>query len=364
MADYKTHLTYSTVGGVALGGMAYYIAEIPIALCIFSGALCSVGGLVPDIDSKTSQSFQRILSIIAGFMALMLVSRLREFTLSPESVVIVGGTVFLVTWGVLGTLIQKCTRHRGMCHSIPMAIIAGEVIYILASGETPERLFKGFAMFLGVMIHLVLDEFYSIQINVPAKKKSTDKVATPDSATPGKDATPTKTGSGKIHIKKSLGTAIKMIDFDNTRATVICFIFLAILTDIAINQPVWSDALENDSAQTVPLGSKKMMNTIKTLYPSQFDVAVIEWIAENKLLLEPNSPDNPKWQELQLLFDSNDATATSPPPLLPSSVTMANSAVRSEPTPSTPAPRKLSFIEQINWSNRRKNSSDPELPPP
>jgi len=49
-----------------------------------------------------------------------------------------------------------------MIHSIPMAILLGQLTFFVATGTIEERLLKAAALAIGFLSHLVLDEIYSI----------------------------------------------------------------------------------------------------------------------------------------------------------------------------------------------------------
>ena len=51
-----------------------------------------------------------------------------------------------------------------MFHSLPAALIAGELAFLLASGDDVRlRIYKAGAVVLGYVSHLVLDELYSLE---------------------------------------------------------------------------------------------------------------------------------------------------------------------------------------------------------
>ena len=79
-------------------------------------------------------------------------------------------------------LLQLLTDHRGMFHSIPAALIFGELAYLAASGDEVVRAYKAGAVIIGFMSHLFLDEVYSVQWS-----------------------------GGKIGLKSSFGTALKIL---------------------------------------------------------------------------------------------------------------------------------------------------------
>ena len=53
MADFKTHITTSTVLGVGYGATAYFGFDMPMSHCFVAGAMCSVAGMLPDLDSDS-----------------------------------------------------------------------------------------------------------------------------------------------------------------------------------------------------------------------------------------------------------------------------------------------------------------------
>ena len=88
--------------------------------------------------------------------------------------------MFLFIRFVVAMWIKKVTTHRGMIHSIPMAILAGELVFFVVTGTVAQRLVKAAALTIGFLSHLILDEVYSID----------------------------STGA-TLRIKKSFGTALK-----------------------------------------------------------------------------------------------------------------------------------------------------------
>jgi len=139
-----------------------------------------------------------------------MVDRFERMALSPEAIVLAGAALYLLIRFVLARALAKYTVHRGMFHSIPAAIIAGQVAFLLASGEDVHlRIYKAGAVFLGYMSHLVLDEVYSIEWY-----------------------------RGRLRLKKSFGTALKLIS-RNWWPNISTFAKLAILSYIVLKEPGW-----------------------------------------------------------------------------------------------------------------------------
>jgi len=265
------------VGGGILGTASYLLSSVSLLPSVLAGCLCSVGGILPDIDSDTSTSFKRCLMIVAGFFSLMLVSRLGDFAMEPEGIIIVGFGTFSMIWFVGGGLFKKISRHRGMCHSIPFGVIAAEIIFILASGSLQLRLFKAFAIFLGVMIHLTLDEIYSVQI---------------------KDG---------VRIKKSFGTALKMIDFDHVKLTVFVYLVVCALAEVSLR------SLELSESSADGMGRKaRVLHHIRENFPDDFSMEVLDWAGENQIVLSTENQDSEEWNRLLNLEKTMSAEHAAP----------------------------------------------------
>ncbi|MDR0522052.1 MAG: metal-dependent hydrolase [Planctomycetaceae bacterium] len=173
MGSFRQHMTCSTAAGVALGGIAYAAGFAP-PVCAVSAGLCSFAGMLPDIDSNTSRSFQECIYLASGLGCLLFVQRLRQFGWESDSVILGGVLAFLLIRFAGGGIVRKITSHRGMIHSIPMAVFAGEVTFFMTVGSVQDRVLKAAALTLGYLSHLILDEICSIDSTgrIPRLKKS------------------------------------------------------------------------------------------------------------------------------------------------------------------------------------------------
>jgi len=160
LGNFKQHITCSTVTGIAVGGIAYHFGMPPSA-CLVSAGLCSFAGMLPDIDSDTSKSFQECIYLTAGIGCILTAARLRNHV-DPDLAMLGGAFIFLLIRFGLAPLIKKITVHRGMIHSIPMAILCGQLVFFVVTGTVVERLVKAAALTIGFLSHLILDEVFSI----------------------------------------------------------------------------------------------------------------------------------------------------------------------------------------------------------
>jgi hypothetical protein len=164
MAGFKTHITVSSLLGVGYGGAAYMMYGVPWPTCLLAGGLCGVSGMLPDIDSDSSTPKRESIAFAAAVVPMMLIHRFQQAGMSHESIILAGAVVYLLIRFGLAKLLALYTVHRGMFHSLPAAVIFGEIAFLLASGEDVRlRLFKAGAVVIGYLSHLLLDEIYSIE---------------------------------------------------------------------------------------------------------------------------------------------------------------------------------------------------------
>ena len=103
----------------------------------------------------------------------------------------------------------KLTRHRGVFHTIPMGIFLGQITIILFyysfHFDTKFSTIAGIFLFFGFCVHLLLDEFASIDAR-------------------------------GFKVKKSFGTAFKLFDSKNVTGTLFLYILIGILYSIIPTQ--------------------------------------------------------------------------------------------------------------------------------
>ena len=162
MADFRTHMSISTVAGV-LYGVAGYQSGIPLTTCLLAGGLCSVSGMLPDLDSESGRPLREATTLAAAVVPMLMVDRFHRMGLSHESMVLAAAVVYIGIRFVLTEVFRRYTVHRGMWHSLPAAAIVGMVAFLVMSTEDISlRMFKTVAVVLGFVSHLILDEIWSV----------------------------------------------------------------------------------------------------------------------------------------------------------------------------------------------------------
>lgn len=172
MADFKTHITTSSVIGVGYGLAGYALLGSP-STCILSAGLCGLAGMLPDLDSDSGVPVRETMAFASAVVPMLMVHRFQTMGWSHETIVLAGGMLYLgVRFGV-AALIKRYTVHRGMWHSLPAAAIFGLLAFLLCSCEDMTlRLFKTGAVVLGYLVHLILDELWSVDLKRFRLKKS------------------------------------------------------------------------------------------------------------------------------------------------------------------------------------------------
>ena len=175
MADFKTHISVSTSLGCVYGLVGFYGLNVPPAHCLIAGTLCGVAGMLPDLDSRSGIPQREMLCFGSVLVPMLMIPRFEALGLSTEEMVFVAGVMyFLIRFGV-GKLFKRFTKHRGMWHSIPAALIAGLATFMVClSSDFEIRLFKAWAVVIGFVSHLFLDEVYAVnwEGKLPTTKKS------------------------------------------------------------------------------------------------------------------------------------------------------------------------------------------------
>lgn len=192
MANFRTHASFGAAFGLVFAG-----ALVALALFRDAGVLVSVflifliGAILPDIDSDSGVPFHvtfGTLSLVSGIA--LCIELARHGLVWWENLAWSTGLAVFV-WIAIGYLFKRFTRHRGMAHSLPAALLFGLGVFSFASRfsfSDMQSFLLALAAFFGYLLHLILDEMNSV---VDFE---------------GKSFTP----------KKSLGSAIKL--FSHSRA--------------------------------------------------------------------------------------------------------------------------------------------------
>lgn len=210
MPGFTTHVTASATLGVG-AGIAGYSAGLPLTTCAVGAGLCTIGGMLPDLDGDTGVPMRETVHLVAAVVPVLVLGSLQAAGLDRESIVLaLVGMYVLIRFG-LGEWFKRVTVHRGMWHSIPAALNIGLIALLICSGEEIlPRAFKAGAVMIGFLSHLVLDEFASIDLF-------------------------------RLRVKESSGTALKLWTSHHWWPNVLTYGLLGVLLFSASRHPVIRD---------------------------------------------------------------------------------------------------------------------------
>lgn len=205
MANFRTHLTVAVVVSSAVAVAGFGAGLYGLSTAVFSAIIGTIGGLLPDIDLKTSRPAKKFFAIAELFLATLMAILYASHHVGTDAV-INALFVWVAVYGLLKYVIfeifHRVTVHRGMVHSVPyMAVFALLVVYGAYYGlkltTLVSWLFGGF-LFIGSLVHLTLDEMYSVDV-------------------------------WGFKLKKSSGTAFKFFESDKPIGYAILYAILGIL---------------------------------------------------------------------------------------------------------------------------------------
>lgn len=185
MAGFRTHLSFAVGGGalLAVGGWQAGLWTPSEALPL--AVLTAFGGILPDIDSDHSHAVRLIFTTVAVLAVVAGALLLRPW-LGPGVLLAVCGGLYVGVRYVLSRVFKHYSVHRGIWHSLLAAVLCGMAVsaasYQLLAQVASLAWAQGLALVLGCLIHLLLDELYSVDL-VGAR------------------------------IKRSFGTAFKLFDY-------------------------------------------------------------------------------------------------------------------------------------------------------
>lgn len=179
MANFRTHLTVAVVASSAAAVAGFGVGLYGVSTAVFGAIIGTIGGLLPDIDLRTSRPAKKFFAIAELFLATLMAILYASHHVGTDAVInalAVWVAVFCLLKYVIFEIFHRVTVHRGMVHSVPyMAVFALLVVYGAYHGlkltALVSWLFGGFLL-IGSLVHLILDELYSVDVWGLKLKKS------------------------------------------------------------------------------------------------------------------------------------------------------------------------------------------------
>jgi Ca2+/Na+ antiporter len=167
MANFTTHIAVGTLVSGALATLvlaADIVAPENLVAVTVAGVL---GSVMPDIDLEESRPSRALFAGLAAFFSFATLFLLVEH-LSIAELWLMALFVFLFVRYVTHAIFHRMSYHRGIYHSLVAAVffaLATAVIYrsVLGRHEGVAWLAAAF-MLAGYLVHLTLDEMYSVDV--------------------------------------------------------------------------------------------------------------------------------------------------------------------------------------------------------
>ena len=191
MANFRTHLGVGTVVAGLLATLALATA-IVTANDVIAVALAGVlGGVLPDIDLEESRASRLIFFFLGLFLSFCaLFSNASGYSIVELWLIWLG--IFLgVRYGAQA-IFHQFARHRGIFHSVLAGgfflLVAVFIFKQLLGKDATVSWLAGLFLFVGYMVHLLLDELYGVDFS-------------------------------DNRIKRSFGTALKLFEYRNLKTS-------------------------------------------------------------------------------------------------------------------------------------------------
>lgn len=175
MANFNTHLSMALVistGAAIAAANVNLVSNADMAWLIFLGTL---GGLLPDIDATNSKPAKMLFFILALIGTAAAIDTFKNSYPSYSLLFIIAGTYLFIRYVMLA-LFNRLTVHRGVFHSILAALFFALLMtcisYYFMHQDILHAWASGIFLALGFIVHLLLDEVYSVDISNTKVKKS------------------------------------------------------------------------------------------------------------------------------------------------------------------------------------------------
>lgn len=175
MANFNTHLNTAFAISGTLGLTIYKAGLLDDHGFLVCVALGTAGGLLPDLDSNHSIPIKIGFDVAALVFAFTLVMHWRG-ELSLLSLIVLWLAAYSFMRYTVFKAFTRMTVHRGVIHSVPYMAILGLGLTCLSYYTWQNSLstswFYGLFLFGGAMVHLSLDEMYSVNLSGMTLKRS------------------------------------------------------------------------------------------------------------------------------------------------------------------------------------------------
>jgi hypothetical protein len=175
MANFNTHFTVAAGASAVVSATLLSMEVVTPEQAVIAFGLGTLGGLLPDVDSAHSTSIKVGFNVLSLLMTIMLIF-VKSSSYSLIEMAIVASLLFVGIRYAFLEFFRKISKHRGMFHSVPVALIWGIVVASMSQWffglNSLVSWVYGFMITWGYLVHLILDETYSVDLGNRRMKRS------------------------------------------------------------------------------------------------------------------------------------------------------------------------------------------------
>lgn len=168
LASFGVHLAVGlSASGLAATSVLAADLAAPAEMLAYLG-LGTLGSLLPDLDADNSAPVRISFTGFSIILAFAVMFLLADTFPSVAELLVVWLATYLLFRGLVFALFTRLTRHRGIFHSLPAAALFGLLTAIAAERFLAQPAFQawlgGSFVAFGYLVHLLLDEIYSVNL--------------------------------------------------------------------------------------------------------------------------------------------------------------------------------------------------------
>jgi hypothetical protein len=175
MANFNTHLSVALVASAGVAVAAVNLRVMTVTDVPWMIAFGAIGGMLPDIDSGNSTPIKLFFTTLGIIASLTVINVLQNLYPAHLLLAMAAATYLGVRYALL-VAFDRFTEHRGIFHSILTAIFFCLLMICIACyllrWDILHGWLSGLFIGFGFIVHLLLDEVYSVDLSNKRLKKS------------------------------------------------------------------------------------------------------------------------------------------------------------------------------------------------
>lgn len=175
MANFNVHLSVAASSSAIVAVLGVNLNVMDFSHAPWLVFLGIVGGMLPDIDAVNSKPIRLLFNVLALLSATAVLSALKNYVVSYQLFGLAAGIYWLTRFLVLAS-IKRFTVHRGIFHSILALMFFAFLMTCVSDYAFKQNAvyawLNGFFLGFGFLVHLLLDEMYSVDLSNRRMKKS------------------------------------------------------------------------------------------------------------------------------------------------------------------------------------------------